>query len=57
MKNVIDTVYMQVGYFVHDKPNMQLRKKILKTGEVRTNGQLWFQIQNNLKLNLKNEVK
>lgn len=50
MKNVIDTVYMQVGYFVHDKPNIQLRKKILKAGEVRTNGQLWFQIQNNLKL-------
>ena len=50
MKNVIDKVYMQVGYFVHDKPNMQLRKKILTVGEHQTNGQLWFQIQNNLKL-------
>lgn len=50
MKNVIDKVYMQVGHFVHDKPNMQLRKKILRVGEVPTNAQLWFQIQNNLKL-------
>ena len=29
MKNVVDKVYTQVGYFVHDKPNIQLRKKIL----------------------------
>ena len=51
MKNVVDKVYTQVGYFVHNKPNIQLRKKILKAGgEVQTNGQLWFQIQNNLKL-------
>lgn len=50
MKNVIDVVYMQVGYLVHDKPNMRLRKKVLKLREVQTNAQLWFQIQNNLKL-------
>lgn len=54
MKNVSMDVYMQVGYCVHDKPNMQIRKKILKVGEVQINtqinAQLWFQIQNNLKL-------
>jgi len=50
MKNVRDIVYMQVGYFIHDKPNIQLKKKVLRVGEVPTNGQLSFQIQNNLKL-------
>jgi len=30
MKNVRDIVYMQVGYFIHDKPNIQLKKKYLE---------------------------